>query len=177
MKFILDLLPLAAFFIAYQFGDLMTATMAIMVATLFSLIVTYGLEKKIALNPLISGLLVGIFGGLTLALQDDTFIKMKPTLVNLLFAAILLGGMAFFKKPLLKYLLEMAFHLTDEGWNKLTFRWGIFFLFLAILNELIWRNFPEAFWVNFKVFGVLPLTMLFMALQFPLIKRCLIEKR
>lgn len=175
LKPLLELLPLAVFFIAYQLGDLMVATAAIMAATLFTLGVTYLLDKTIAMNPLISGTMVGLFGGLTLLLQDDTFIKMKPTLVNLLFASILLGGVFLLKKPLLKYLLEMAFELTEEGWMTLTRRWGFFFIFLAALNEVIWRSFSESFWVNFKVFGMLPLSIVFMMLQLPLIKRHMVE--
>lgn len=175
LKPILELLPLGIFFAAYQLGDLMLATAAIMVATLFVLCVSYLVDKKIAMNPLISGVLVGIFGGLTLVMQDDTFIKIKPTLVNLLFALVLLGGIIFLKKPLLKYLLEIAFELTEEGWTRLTKRWGMFFIFLAALNEFIWRNFSEGFWVNFKVFGMLPLSILFMLLQIPLIKRYMVE--
>lgn len=175
LKTVFELLPLAVFFIAYHFGDLMLATAAIMFTTLIVLCVSYLLEKRIAINPLISGVLIGIFGGLTLVLHDDTFIKIKPTLVNLLFASILLGGLILFKKPLLKYLLEMAFELTEEGWQKLTRRWGLFFIFLAALNEFIWRNFSESFWVGFKVFGMLPLSILFMMLQIPLIRRYMVE--
>lgn len=175
MRLLLDIVPLAIFFIAYQMGGLMAATASLIVATGVSLAVTYLLYKKVALNPLISGLVVALFGGLTLALQDDVFIKMKPTLVNTLFAVILLGGLAF-GKSLLRYLLEVAIQLTDEGWRKLTFRWGIFFLFLAGVNEYIWRNYDEAFWVNFKVFGMLPLTMVFMLSQLPLIQKHMIAE-
>ncbi len=175
MKIILDILPLAAFFISYQLGGLMTATIAIMAATSLSLLILYVMERKLSLNPLISGILVGIFGGLTLFFDNAIFIKMKPTLVNLLFAAILIGGLLFLKKPLLKYMLEIAFQLTEEGWQKLTMRWGIFFILLAAVNEVIWRNFSEEFWVNFKVFGMMPLTMIFMLSQLPLIKRHIIN--
>lgn len=146
------------------------ATGVLIGCTALTLAITYYLERKIALNPLISGIVIAFFGGLTIALHDDTFIKMKPTLVNLLFAAILLGGLLK-KKSLLKPLLGTALHLTDRGWNILSFRWGIFFIVLAMLNEYIWRNYREAFWVNFKVFGMLPLTMLFMACQYPLIMK------
>jgi intracellular septation protein len=172
---LLELLPLIVFFVAYHFGDLMLATAAIMFATLLVLCLSYLLHRKIAINPLISGALVGIFGGLTLALNDPTFIKIKPTLVNLLFASILLGGLFLFEKPLLKYLLQMAMELTEEGWHKLTSRWGYFFIFMACLNEFIWRNFSEEFWVGFKVFGMLPLSILFMMLQLPLIKRTMLQ--
>ena len=168
---LLDLMPLAAFFIGYRLGDLMLATALIMGATLISLSIIYIVERKVALNPLISGVLVGIFGGFTLALNDELFIKMKPTIINCLFAAVLLGGVYLFKKGLLRHLLEMAMELKDEGWIKLSARWGFFFLFLAALNEVIWRNFSTDFWVNFKVFGMLTCTLLFTAAQIPLIKR------
>jgi intracellular septation protein len=185
MKFLLDILPLAAFFLAYQFGGnlpgyedkrILVATGALIVATLFSLSVTYIKDRKIALNPLISGVVVTLFGGLTIALNNDTFIKMKPTIVNLLFATILLIGLAM-KKPLLKYLLEVAVKLTERGWRVLTFRWAIFFIFLAGLNEFIWRTQTEEFWVNFKVFGMMPITILFMLAQWPLFKREMIEEK
>lgn len=170
MRLFLDFFPLAAFFIAFKLGGLMVATAALMVCSLISLAITYLKDRKIALNPLISGIVITIFGGLTLALHDDAFIKMKPTLVNLLFAAILIGGLAM-KKPLLKPLLDSALQLSDRGWKLLSLRWALFFIFLAGLNECIWRNFPLDFWVNFKVFGMLPLTLIFMACQYPLILR------
>lgn len=170
LKFLLDIGPLAVFFLAYKFAGVFAATAAIMVTTIISLIVTYWIEKKIAIMPLVSGVIIAIFGTLTLMLQDEQFIKMKPTLVNLIFASILLGGI-YFKKPLLKYVLESALELSDEGWRILSLRWGLFFIFLAVLNEFIWRNYPTDFWVNFKVFGMLTLTMLFTLLQIPLIKK------
>lgn len=170
LKFLLDIGPLAIFFLAYRSAGVFVATAAIMGACLVSLIITYYIEKKIAIMPLVSGIVVAVFGALTLLLQDETFIKMKPTLVNLIFASILLGGL-YFKNPLLKYVLESALELTDEGWRVLSLRWGLFFIFLAVLNEFIWRNFPTDFWVNFKVFGMLSLTMLFTLLQIPLIKK------
>lgn len=170
MKLLLDLFPLAVFFLGYKLGNLQIATAALIVATALSLAFTYVKERKIAMNPLITGVMVAFFGGLTLILQDPTYIKMKPTLLNLLFAMILLGGLAM-KKSLIKPLLASAISLTDEGWRKLTLRWGIFFIALAGLNEFIWRNYPEDFWVNFKVFGMLPLTIGFMLCQIPLMQR------
>ncbi len=178
LKLLLDIGPLAVFFLAYKLsgaiqdekGRILAATAAIMVATIISLAVTYWIEKKIALMPLISGVVISTFGTLTLLLQNDMFIKMKPTMVNLIFASILLGGLCF-KKPLLKYVLGSALELTDEGWRILSLRWGLFFVFLAVLNEFIWRNFPTDFWVNFKVFGMLTLTMIFTAMQIPLINK------
>lgn len=171
LKLILDFAPLAVFFIAYKMGGVMAATIALMVATSASIGIIYVMERTIALAPLISGGLVMVMGTLTVVLDDPAFIKIKPTLVNCAFAAILLGGVYGFKRGLLKYVLDVAFHLTDEGWRILSRRWGFFFLFLAALNECIWRNYSEAFWVNFKVFGMLTLTMLFIAAQFRLIAK------
>lgn len=170
-KFLLDMAPLAAFFIGYKFGDLMFATALIIAATIVSLTITYVVERKIALSPLISGVLVAIFGGLTLLLNDEHFIKIKPTIINCLFALVLLSSALIWKKGLLKYLFEMAFQLTDEGWMKLSLRWGMFFLFLAALNEFIWRNFSTDFWVSFKVFGMLGCTIAFTLSQLPLMKK------
>ena len=174
-KMILDLAPIAAFFIGYRFGDLMIATGLIMATTLACLAIHYAVERKIALSPLITGVVVTIFGGLTLLLDDESFIKIKPTLVNLLFAAILLAGVYVYRKGLLKYLLEMALQLSDDGWVQLSRRWGFFFLFLAALNEVVWRHFSTEFWVNFKVFGMLSCTIIFTLMQLPLIKRHSIE--
>ena len=120
--------------------------------------------------PLVSGIVVVVFGGLTLWLQNDTFIKMKPTIVNLLFGGALLGGL-FFGRSLLGYVFDSVFRLTDEGWRKLTLRWGIYFFVLAALNEIVWRNFSTDAWVNFKVFGIMPLTFVFTLTQLPLINR------
>jgi intracellular septation protein len=171
LKLLLDLLPLGAFFVGYQAGGLMAATALIIAATLISLIVTWVVERHIARSPLISGILVAVFGGLTLALNDELFIKMKPTIVNLLFAAILLIGVYVCRKGLLSYLLDMAMSLTEEGWLKLSRNWGLFFLFLAALNEVIWRNFSTEFWVNFKVFGMMTCTLAFTVSQIPLMKK------
>lgn len=170
MKLFLDFFPLAIFFVVYKLSGLMAATAAIMVASLLSLMITYIKEKKISPSPLITGVIVTVFGGLTLYLHDDTFIKMKPTIINLLFAAILTGGLLM-KKPLVKSLLSSALPLSDRGWYLLTFRWAVFFVFLAMLNEVVWRNFSESFWVNFKVFGMFPLTLLFLLCQIPLIQK------
>lgn len=174
MKFMLEMLPLAAFFIAYQREGLMTATIVLMVATAISVTVLYVKERKVPMNPLISAILVGIFGGLTLALNDDTFIKMKPTILNLLFAAILIVGVKMGKPPL-KYLMQSAINMAEEGWMKLSMRWAGFFVFLALLNEIIWRTQAEAFWVNFKVFGMLPLTLLFLLSQMPLLNKHMVD--
>jgi intracellular septation protein len=170
-----DLAPLLAFFLTYRFVGLMPATAVLIVFTLLSLGITYALEKRLAVMPLVSGIAITVFGGLTLYLQDDTFIKVKPTLVNLLFASILLGGVLL-KKPLLRYVLGSAITVTDACWMTLSLRWGLFFIFLAVLNEVIWRHFSVDFWVNFKVFGMFSCTIIFTLLQLPLIKRCWVDE-
>lgn len=176
LKLFLDFSPLAGFFVAYKFAGLLAGTGVLIVLTLISLLVTYAKEKRIAMMPLVSGVIVTVMGGLTLYLQDETFIKIKPTIVNLLFASILLVG-AFFRKSMFKYVLGHAMQLQEAGWRQLSIRWGVFFLGLAALNECIWRNFPTDFWVNFKVFGMFSLTMLFTVAQMPLIKRHWIEEK
>ena len=170
VKLGLDFAPLAVFFVAFKLGGVMSATLALMAATAISIAVIYAVERKLALAPLISGGLVMVLGGLSVALHDEQFIKLKPTIVNVTFAAILLGGVVIGKRGLLKYVLDVAFQLTDRGWMILSRRWGFFFLFLAILNECIWRNFPTEFWVNFKVFGMFTLTILFAISQIKLVE-------
>lgn len=170
-KLLLDIAPLGAFFLGYRMGDVMTATMWLIIATATALAIIYVAERKIAMAPLVSGCLVAVLGGLTIWLDDELFIKVKPTLLNLLFAGVLLGGVYGFGKGLLKYVLDVALKLTHEGWLLLSKRWGFFFLFLAGLNEVIWRSFPTEFWVNFKVFGMFTLTMAFALSQFKLIER------
>jgi intracellular septation protein len=146
------------------------ATAVFMVATLAALAGSYALTRHLPVMPLVSGIVVMVFGGLTLWLHDEIFIKMKPTIINGMFGAILLGGLAF-GKPLITHVLGAVFELTPEGWRKLTLRWGLFFVALAILNEIVWRNFSTGAWVNFKVFGTMPLTVLFAASQVPLLMR------
>jgi intracellular septation protein len=175
LRLALDLGPLLVFFLAYRFAGLLAATAALIGFTLLSLSITYLHEKRIAMMPLVSAIAVTVFGGLTLLLQDDLFIKMKPTIVNLLFASILLCGL-YFKKPMLKYVLGEAITLTEKGWRVLSRNWGLFFIFLAALNEIIWRHFPTDFWVNFKVFGMFTCTMLFTASQIPLMKKYWVEE-
>ena len=175
LKLVLEMGPLITFFFVNARYDLIIATAVFMVAIVLSLSVSLALMHRLPLMPLISGGIVLIFGGLTLYLQDELFIKLKPTIVNLLFAAVLIGGMVLFKKPLLGYVLDSVMSLTDEGWRKLSWRWGFFFLFLAALNEFVWRTFPTDFWVSFKVFGIMPITILFTLSQIPLIQRCQIE--
>jgi len=173
IKFLADFGPLLVFFIIYivNNNDLKKAIPPFIIATLISLIVTYYLERKIPMTPLVSGILITLFGGLTLYFNNKIFFYMKPTIINLLFAGILFFGKYFTKKPLLKTLFKNAFNLEDEGWEKLSFRWIYFFIFVAILNEFVWRTQTEAVWVNFKVWGLLPISFLFAASQVPLINK------
>jgi intracellular septation protein len=170
-KLALDFAPLAVFFIAFKLGDVMSATIALIVTTLLSIAIIYAVERKLALAPLISGGLVTVLGTLGIIFHNEQFIKMKPTAVNLVFALILLGGAVVYKRGVLKYVLDVAFSLTEQGWLILSRRWGFFFLFLAGLNEFIWRNFSTEFWVNFKVFGMFTLTIAFAVSQYKLIER------
>ena len=171
VKLTLDFAPLAVFFMGYRWGDLMIATAGLLVATIVCLAIIYAVERKLALAPLITGVTVMVFGLLTLWLNDERFIKIKPTLINSLFAAILLGGVYIYKRGLLNHILGLAVQMTDLGWITLSRRWGFFFLFLAGLNEVIWRNFSTEFWVDFKVFGMFTLTILFAMSQYKLIER------
>ena len=131
----------------------------------------YFVEKKIPYVPLIGGIVISLFGGLTLYFDNPIFIYMKPTIVNIIFAGILIVSNIYFNKNFLKLFLQTAFQLNDEGWKKLNFRWAYFFIFLAILNEIVWRTQPETTWVNFKVWGMLPITIIFTAMQLPLINK------
>ncbi|WP_428032939.1 septation protein A [Ancylobacter sp.] len=170
LKFALELGPLVVFFIANGRGGIYLATGAFMVATFAALAVMWIIARKIAVMPLVSAGVVLVFGTLTLVLQDDHFIKMKPTLVNALFGIALLGGL-WLRKPLLPYVLGDVFVLTDEGWRVLTIRWGVFFLVMAVLNEIVWRSVSTDTWVAFKTFGYLPLTLVFAMAQMPLMTR------
>ena len=170
LKLLLELGPLGVFFFANAKFGIFAATGAFMVAITVALAASWLLTRRLAIMPLVTGIVVLVFGGLTLALQDEIFIKMKPTIVNTLFGGVLVGGL-FFGKSLLGYVFDSVFHLTDEGWRKLTLRWGLFFFALAIVNEVVWRNFSTDFWVSFKVFGMMPLTIIFTLTQMPLIQR------
>ncbi|WP_332065224.1 septation protein A [Bartonella sp. CB189] len=185
LKFFLEMGPLVAFFLANYKGEwlinniklfknfnkpIFPATAIFMVAIVIALSLSWILVRKIPMMPLISGIFVLVFGFLTLWLHNDTFIKMKPTIINCIFSFILFIGILF-KKSLLRYVFDSTLKLDDLGWKKLTYRWAFFFVFLALLNEVIWRNFSDDFWASFKVFGVMPITILFMLLQMPMIIR------
>jgi intracellular septation protein len=174
LKLVLDLGPLALFFFANSHYGIFVATGAFMVAVLAALVVSYVLTRHFPIMTIVTAFIVVVFGGLTLLLHDATFIKVKPTIIYALFAAVLFGGLAF-NKPLLGVVFDSMFSLTEQGWRKLTLRWAIFFVALAVLNEIVWRNASTDIWVDFKVFGVIPLTLLFGALQTPLIKKYAIE--
>ena len=156
--------PLAVFFAVYWLSDLMTATLAIMIATAAALALSYVSERRLPPMPLVTAVVVGVFGGLTLWLEDETFFKMKPTIVQILFAAVLFAGLLF-KRPLLKPLLGSAWPLDEAGWNKLSSRFAWFFVAMAGLNEAVWRTQSTDFWVTFKVFGIMGLTFVFVVSQ------------
>jgi intracellular septation protein len=185
LKLALELGPLLVFFFANARGEwlverfpalatvggpIFVATALFMVATAIALVASWLIMRSLPIMPLVSGVVVFIFGALTLWLHDDVFIKMKPTIVNTLFGVVLLGGLLF-GRSLLGYVFDSAFRMDAEGWRKLTLRWGLFFLLLAVLNEVIWRSFSTDTWVAFKVWGIMPLTLLFTLSQMPLIMR------
>ena len=173
-KLLIDIGPLAVFFIFYTRSDLQAAILPFMIATVIAVLFSYIIEKKIPMMPTAGAVIILIFGGLTIYFDNETFFKMKPTIINILFAAILYGGVIL-NKSLLRYLLGAALKLQDEGWDILTKRWIGFFIALAILNEIIWRTQTTDIWVNFKVFGILPITFLFTLTQFSTIKKYQIE--
>lgn len=184
LKLALEMGPLALFFIANAYADrfgfaesqrIFVATGIFIAATLVALAVSYALLRKLPIMPLVSGVVVVVFGGLTLFLQDEIFIKLKPTIVNTMFALILLGGL-YFRKPFLQIVLDSVFELDEEGWRKLTLRWALFFFALAAINEIVWRTQTTDFWVSFKVFGIMPLTIAFALAQTPLILRHEVKK-
>ena len=191
LKLVLDLGPLLLFFLANsrpalfapflapflpadllngEHAGIFAATAVFIPAVLIALAMGYALTRHLPVMPVVTAVIVVVFGGLTLALQNETFIKLKPTIIYVLFGSVLLGGLAF-GKPLLGVVFDSVFNLTEEGWRKLTLRWALFFLALAVLNEVVWRTQSTDFWVAFKVFGVVPLTFVFAALQIPLLTK------
>ena len=170
VKLLLEMGPLVLFFIANSRFGILTATAVLMVAVVLSLAVSYALTRRVPVMPLVTAVAVTLFGGLTLYFQDSMFIKLKPTIINCIFGAILLGSLAM-GKLILPVVLDSVFNIDAAGWRKLTLRWGLFFFFLAGLNEVVWRTQSEDFWVNFKVFGTMPITLIFAMLQVRLIMR------
>jgi intracellular septation protein len=170
LKLAIELGPLLVFFGTNAAAGIYAGTAAFMAATIVSLAVAWLSYHKVPIMPIVSGVVVLVFGGLTLYLRDETFIKLKPTIVYTMFA-VLLGAGLMWKKPMLELLFGPVFTLTDEGWRKLTIRWALFFVAMAVLNEIVWRNVSTDAWVSFKAFGFLPLTFLFALAQVPLIQR------
>lgn len=166
LKLAVDLGPLVIFFLGNTWFGIFAATGMFMVATIVSLGISYAIERKLSPMPIVTGVVVMVFGGLTLWLNDELFIKLKPTIVNSIFASILFGGLIT-GRLFVKSLFDHAFHLSDEAWKTFTIRWACFFIFLALLNEVVWRNFSTDFWVAFKLWGVFPLTLLFALSQTP----------
>jgi len=174
LKLFVDVGPLVVFFIFYSRGNLQSAILPLMIATVIAVAFSYIMEKKIPIMPTIGAAIILVFGGLTIYFDNEVFFKMKPTIINILFAAILYGGQIM-ERPLLKYLFSGNLKLQDEGWARLTKRWIGFFIALAILNEIIWRTQSTDLWVTFKVFGILPITFIFTMTQFALIKKYQID--
>jgi intracellular septation protein len=191
LKLALDLGPLVLFFwanakptlfapllapwlpaglLAGERAGIFAATAVFMIAVLVALVVSYVLTRHLPVMALVTAVVVVVFGGLTLVLHDELFIKVKPTIIYLLFGGVLIGGLIF-RKPLLGMVFDQMFNLTDEGWRKLTLRWALFFLALAVINEVVWRTQTTDTWVTFKAFGVLPLTLIFAACQYPLLQK------
>jgi intracellular septation protein len=176
IKLLVEAGPLIAFFIANWKGGIFWGTGVFMVAITIALAASWIMTRKLAMVPLIGAVFVAIFGALTLWLHDDTFIKIKVTLINGLFGAILLGGLLF-GQTFLKYVMGEAIKMTDQGWRTLTLRWGIFFFALAAINEFVWRTLTTESWVNFKVFGLMPLTIVFALSQGPFMAKHMIEDK
>ena len=173
LKFITDFGPLLIFFVVYSKSgkNLSAAIPPLIIATIIAVLISYIVEKKIPYIPLIGGVVISIFGGLTLYFNNPVFLYMKPTIINVLFGLILAFERFFTKEPLMKKMLGKSISLSDEGWGKLTIRWVFFFFTLALLNEYVWRTQTEEFWVNFKVWGILPITFVFTAFQVILINK------
>ena len=176
MKQLFEFFPLIVFFVVYYKSDkdLYLSITAVIIATLISLVALYIKERKISTMMLVSTVILVVFGGLSIFLKNDIFFKMKPTIINALFAIILIGS-TFFNKPVLKMLLNSSMKLTDQGWSLMNKLWSGFFIFLALLNEIVWRTQTTDVWVNFKVFGIMGITIVFTIVQIPLLKRHFID--
>ena len=174
LKILLEFGPLIAFFITYKLSDIFNATIVIMVTTTIALIVTWFITRKVSVMPIVTLVIIAVFGGLTLYLKDESFIKIKVTIINALFAVMLLGGWMF-KKPLLKYVFGEAMNLDFTGWMLMSRNWGFFFFAVAIANEVVWRHFSTDTWVTYKTFGIIPLTFIFMMTQIPIMQKYMIE--
>lgn len=170
VKLALDIGPLVLFFVVNAKVGIFAATAAFMAAVIIALVVSYVMIRRFPVMTVVSAIIVLVFGGLTIYLHDDSFIKIKPTLIYLLFGVVLAGGLIM-KKPLLSVVFDSVFRLTDEGWRILTIRWSAFFFVMAILNEIVWRTQTTDFWVSFKLFGFVPLTFVFALAQLPLMKK------
>jgi len=178
LKFVTDFGPLLIFFTVYykSGNNLSIAIPPLIIATLIAVLISYMVEKKIPYLPLVGGIIISVFGGLTLYFNNPIFLYLKPTIVNIIFALVLFMGRVFLNKNLLKYFFQNAFQIDETGWDKLNTRWILFFIFLALINELVWRTQTEVVWVNFKVWGMLPLTFVFTAFQIPLINKHKIDE-
>ena len=170
LKLVLEFGPLGLFFVASYRYNLHIATAVLMVGVVVALVASYAIVRRVPAMPLVTAVAVLVFGALTFYFDNPIFIKVKPTIVNCIFGTVLLGGLAF-NKSLLSVLLDSALHLDEEGWRKLTFRWGLFFFALAALNEIVWRTQTDVFWAGFKVFGTMPITVVFALCQVRLILR------
>jgi intracellular septation protein len=170
LKLTLEIGPLVLFFAVNARLGIFAGTGVFMAAVVVALGVSYALTRHPPIMPLVSAVIVVVFGSLTLVLHDETFIKLKPTLIYALFGAVLIGGLVT-NKPLLATVFDQVFNLSEQGWRKLTLRWAAFFIIMAVLNEIVWRTQSTDFWVNFKLFGFVPLTFLFAMLQYPLLQK------
>ena len=177
MKQLFEFFPLIVFFAVYYKSDkdLYLSIAAVIVATFISLIAIYFKERKISTMMLVSTIILVVFGGLSIFLKNEIFFKMKPTIINALFAAVLIGS-TLINKPVLKLLLNSSLKLTDEGWGLMNKMWSSFFILLAVLNEIVWRTQTTDVWVNFKVFGIMGITIVFTIIQIPLLKKHFINQ-